>query len=99
MPPDIPRAIYLRRPGYAFLSSSATIAALVFLFGVALFPHLVRSSPNPEHSLTIFNAASSARTLGIMLTFAVVGLPFVLAYTAVIYRTYWGKVRLDEHSY
>jgi len=47
---NIPRAIHLRRPGYAFVSSSATIAALVFLFGVALFPNLVVSSPNPEHS-------------------------------------------------
>jgi len=47
---NIPRAIHLRRPGYAFVSSAATIAALVFLFGVALFPNLVVSSPNPEHS-------------------------------------------------
>ena len=96
---NIPRAIHLRRPGYAFVSSAATIAALVFLFGVALFPNLVVSSPNPEHSVTLFNAASSPRTLGIMLAIAVLGMPFVLIYSAVIYRTYWGKVRLDEHSY
>lgn len=96
---NIPRAIYLRRPGYAFLSSSATIAALVFLFAVALYPNLVVSSPNPEHSVTIFNAASSPRTLGIMLAIAALGMPFVLTYTVVIYRTYWGEVQLDEHSY
>jgi cytochrome d ubiquinol oxidase subunit II len=96
---NIPRAIYLRRPGYAFVSSSATIAALVFLFAVALLPNLVVSNPNPEHGLTIFNAASSQRTLGIMLAIAAFGMPFVLTYTFVIYRTYWGKVQLDEHSY
>jgi cytochrome d ubiquinol oxidase subunit II len=96
---NIPRAMHLRRPGYAFLSSSATIAALVFLFGVALFPNLVVSNPNPEHGVTIFNAASSPRTLGIMLAIAAMGMPLVLAYTVIIYRTYRGEVRLDEHSY
>ncbi len=33
---NIPRAIFQRRAGYAFVSSSATIAALVGLFGLAL---------------------------------------------------------------
>jgi cytochrome d ubiquinol oxidase subunit II len=96
---NIPRAIHLRRPGYAFLSSSATIAALVSLFAVALFPNLVRSAPDAAHSLTLFNAASSPRTLGIMLIIAGCGMPFVLAYTAIIYRTYRGKVVLSDHSY
>jgi cytochrome d ubiquinol oxidase subunit II len=66
---------------------------------VALYPNLVVSDPNPEHGLTLFNAASSQHTLGIMLAIAVLGMPFVLAYSAVVYRTYWGKVQLDEHSY
>lgn len=96
---NIPRAIHLRRPGYAFLSSSATIAALVALFAVALFPNLVRSEPNAAHSLTLFNASSSPRTLRIMLIIAACGMPFVLAYTAIIYRTYRGKVVLGDHSY
>jgi len=96
---NIPRAMHLRRPAYAFVSSAATIAALVFLFSVAMFPNLVRSHPGSEHSLTLFNAASSPRTLGIMLTIAACGMPFVLAYTAVIYRTYRGKVRIEETSY
>ena len=30
---------------------------------------------------------------------ALVGLPFVLAYTLWVYRTFRGPVRLDEHSY
>src|SRR6202023_1524578 len=41
---NIPRAIYHNQPLYAFISSSATIAALVFLFGVALFPNMVVST-------------------------------------------------------
>jgi cytochrome d ubiquinol oxidase subunit II len=96
---NIPRAIHQGRPLYAFVSSSATIAALVFLFGMALFPNLIRSSLDPEWSLTIYNAASSQKTLGIMRTIAIVGMPFVLAYTAVIYWTFRGKVQLGKFSY
>lgn len=96
---NIPRAIFLDRPGYAFASSCCTIAALVVLLGVALFPNLVLSSPHPEHSLTIWNAASSPKTLGIMLVIAGIGMPLVLGYTAIVYWTFRGKVDLDEHSY
>lgn len=96
---NIPRAIFLGRPGYAFLSSCGTIAALVFLFGVALFPNLVVSSLNPEWNLNVYNAASSAKTLGIMRIIAIVGMPFVVAYTAVIYWVFRGKVEIGKFSY
>jgi cytochrome d ubiquinol oxidase subunit II len=96
---NIPRAIFLDRPGYAFASSCCTIAALVVLLGVALYPNLVLSNPGPEHSLTIWNAASSAKTLGIMLLIAAIGMPLVLAYTAIVYWNFRGRVELDEHSY
>ena len=96
---NIPRAIYQGRPGYAFVSSACTIAAMVFLLGAALFPNVLTSSPNPEYSLTIYNASSSETTLTIMLIIALVGMPAVLAYTAAVYWTFRGKVQLDEHSY
>lgn len=96
---NIPRAVFRQRPQFAFLSSGATIAALVFLFGIALFPNLVTSNPNPENSLTIYNAASSQKTLGIMALVALIGMPFVLAYTGIVYWTFRGKVQLDQHSY
>ncbi|MEI6083062.1 MAG: cytochrome d ubiquinol oxidase subunit II [Verrucomicrobiota bacterium] len=96
---NIPRAIYQNRPGYAFLSSCATIAALTFLFGVALFPDLIHSSLNPGWSLNVYNAASSPKTLGIMLVIAILGMPFVLAYTAVVYWVFRGKVQIGKFSY
>jgi len=96
---NIPRAIYLGRPFYAFLSSCATIAAFTFVFGVALFPNLIASTFGPQNDLTIYNAASSQKTLGIMLTVAALGLPFVLSYTAVVYWVFRGKVKLGESSY
>jgi cytochrome d ubiquinol oxidase subunit II len=96
---NIPRAIFLGRPFYAFLSSSLTIVALVFLFSFTLYPNLVISSISPEYSITIFNAASSSKTLGIMAIIALIGMPFVLAYTAAIYWAFRGKVKISEHSY
>jgi cytochrome d ubiquinol oxidase subunit II len=96
---NIPRAIFLGRPFYAFISSALTIAALVFLFSFTLYPNLVASNISPEYSLTIFNAASSPKTLNIMLIIALVGMPFVLAYTAAIYWAFRGKVGISETSY
>ena len=96
---NIPRCLYRDRPGLAFLSSGGVIAGLVALFGLALYPNLVTAAGDPSRSVTIWNAASSSRTLGIMLVIAAVGMPFVLAYSGVIYWTFRGKVRLGEHSY
>jgi cytochrome d ubiquinol oxidase subunit II len=96
---NIPRAIFQKKPFYAFVSSACTIAALTFLFGVALFPNLAVSSLNPEWNITIYNAASSEKTLSIMRTIAFLGMPFVLVYTVIIYRIFRGKVDLGKFSY
>ncbi|MCC7141479.1 MAG: cytochrome d ubiquinol oxidase subunit II [Candidatus Eisenbacteria bacterium] len=96
---NIPRAIFLQRPGYAFLSSAYTIASLTFLFGIALYPSLIVSSLDPAHNLTIYTAASSEKTLRLMRTIAFLGMPFVLAYTAIVYWVFRGKVQLGKFSY
>jgi cytochrome d ubiquinol oxidase subunit II len=96
---NIPRAIFLGRPFYAFLSSSSTILALVFMFSLTLYPNLVVSSTSPDFSLNVFNAASSQKTLSIMAIIALIGMPFVLAYTTAIYWAFRGKVKITEHSY
>jgi cytochrome bd ubiquinol oxidase subunit II len=96
---NIPRAIYKEKPFYAFVSSSLTIAALVFLFGMALFPNLIVSSIASDYNLTIYNAASSQKTLGITLLIAIIGMPIVLIYTAIVYWIFRGKVELGKFSY
>ncbi len=96
---NIPREVHHNRPFAAFLSSVASMMALLSLFGIGMYPNIVFSSGNPENSLTIYNAASSPKTLGIMLTIALIGIPFVLAYTISIYYIFRGKVRLDSTSY
>ncbi len=96
---NIPREIHHKRDFYAFLSSCASMLALLTLFGIGMYPYMIFSQPSPENSLTIYNAASSPKTLGIMLIIAIMGMPLVLAYTTVVYRIFRGKVKLDPTSY
>jgi cytochrome bd ubiquinol oxidase subunit II len=96
---NIPREIHHGRDFRAFLSSCASMAALLTLFGIGMYPNLILSKPALVNSLTIYNAASSDKTLGIMLTMAILGMPMVIAYTASIYWIFRGKVKLDDSSY
>lgn len=97
---NIPREIFHGRDMRAFLSSSLNIVCLLVLYAIGLFPNLIRASNDPEVlSLTIYNSSSSALTLKIMLLFAIIGVPIVIAYTSAIYYIFRGKVRLDSHSY
>lgn len=96
---NIPREIHKGREFRAFLSSASSIALLLVLFAIGIFPNIVASVPNPENSLTVYNAASSQKTLMVMLIIAIIGMPFVVAYTYIIHKVYKGKVKLDETSY
>ncbi|HRJ71659.1 MAG TPA: cytochrome d ubiquinol oxidase subunit II, partial [Terrimicrobiaceae bacterium] len=96
---NIPREIAKGREFNAFLSSCFGMALLMATFGLSYFPYMVFSNPNPENSLTIYNAASTPKTLGIMLVIALIGVPLVVAYTACIYWIFRGKTRVTAHSY
>jgi cytochrome d ubiquinol oxidase subunit II len=72
---------------------------LMALFGIGMYPDMIYSSPIPENSLNIYNAASSAKTHQIMLIIALIGMPIVVAYTVSIYWIFRGKVKLDAFSY
>lgn len=96
---NIPREVHHKRDFRAFLSSCASMLALLALFGLGMFPDLILSNPVAANSLNIYNGASSQKTLRIMLIVAIIGMPLVLAYTFSIYYTFRGKVKLEEHSY
>lgn len=96
---NIPREIHHGREFRAFLSSCASIVALLGLFAIGLYPNILISTLDPNFSLTVFNAASSQKTLSIMLTMALIGIPFVLAYTISIYWIFRGKVKITPMSY
>lgn len=96
---NIPRSLFLKNYLEAFVSSSFTFMALATLFGLAMYPNLITSSIDPAYNLTIYNCASSVKTLNIMLIIAIIGMPCVLAYTTIIYYVFRGKVELDSTSY
>ena len=96
---NIPREISKGRDLRAFVSSALTIILMMTLFAASMFPTMVLSSPDVANSLTIYNAASSTKTLGIMLLICVIGMPMVVTYTISIYWIFRGKVRLTTTSY
>lgn len=96
---NIPRQIHKGREFGAFLSSCISMALMMATFGLTYFPYMVLSNPDLANSLTIYNAASTQKTLGIMLTIALIGVPLVLTYTVCIYYIFRGKVTLTKHSY
>ena len=96
---NIPRLASKKKYLQAFIFSSITISLLLVLAAVELYPVLIYSTPSPENSITIQNAAASNKTLSIMLRIAAVGIPLVGLYTFFVYKTFWGKVKIDENSY
>ncbi|MBC6491489.1 cytochrome d ubiquinol oxidase subunit II [Flavihumibacter stibioxidans] len=96
---NIPRQLKKGNYGFAFISSSVTIAALLVAVAVEVFPNLLYASNNPANSITIDNAASSQKTMGTLLLIAAIGTPLVGIYTSFVFWTFKGKVKLDETSY
>jgi cytochrome d ubiquinol oxidase subunit II len=96
---NLPREIHFKREFRAFLTSSGTIALMISLVAIGIYPNLVYSNPNPQNSLNIYNSASSEGTLTIMLIIACIGAPLVLSYTVAVYWIFRGKTKIDEHSY
>ena len=87
------------RDAASFFWSAAAVALLLASVAVGLYPNLLPSTIDPKYSMTAFNAAAATETLTVMLIITVIGLPFVLLYTAGVQYLFRGKVRLTEHSY
>ena len=88
----VPVGLSARRFGRAFMATSLTIAGMIGLSGISLYPYLVVSRWNFLGSLTIHSACSTHRTLEAMLIIALIGMPVVLVYTAFVYWVFRGKV-------
>ena len=96
---NIPRQLTQGRYRWAFISSAVTIATLLATVAVEVYPFLVFAPNDPANSITIVNGASSQKTMGLLLTIALIGTPLVGLYTAFVFWTFKGKVKLDEMSY
>ncbi|MRS04877.1 cytochrome d ubiquinol oxidase subunit II, partial [bacterium] len=91
----------LKRHGLSFgLLVLASTANTATIFG-ALFPNVMISSLNPDWSLTIYNASSSANTLTVMSIVVAIFLPLVLAYQAWNYWVFRKRIsaKVEELHY
>lgn len=70
---------------WAFVSSAISMSVLLIIVAIELYPTILLSSGNPEYSLTVYNASSSQKSLGIMLTIAAIGVPLVAVYTSFVF--------------
>jgi cytochrome d ubiquinol oxidase subunit II len=84
----------------SFVGSAIIIIGLAGIAAVGNFPDMVpaRGTP-PATSLTVERAASEDLTLTVMLILAVIFVPIVLIYTALIYKTFWGKTKAGDADY
>jgi len=96
---NIPRQVKKGKYRYAFISSAVTIALLLIMVALEVFPYLLYSPGLPANSITVYNGASSVRTVKILLVIALIGTPLVGLYTCFVFWTFKGKVTLDEMSY
>ena len=81
----------------AFLGQSAGAFSLVGLLACSMFPCLVvASADSVGPTITIMNAASSELSLFWMTVILCIGLPLVLVYHVVIYRTFRGRVSPED---
>jgi cytochrome bd-type quinol oxidase subunit 2 len=87
------------RDAAAFFSSSAMLAFLLATVPAGLYPNMLKSSTDPTFSMTVTNASAASNTLTVMLIMAIIGIPFVLLYTAGVQYIFRGKVKLTASSY
>ncbi len=77
----------------SFIAQSAAAVCLVALLATSMFPNLVAASAaSAGPAITLMSAAAGETTLLWMTIFTVIGLPLVLLYHVIIYRTFRGRV-------
>lgn len=96
---NIPRLTHKKKFLQAFLFSSLCISFMLVLCALEAYPNLLISSISPENNIDIYNGASSLKSLKIMMIIVAIGGPLVLGYTFFVYKTFKGKVKIDETSY
>jgi cytochrome d ubiquinol oxidase subunit II len=91
----------VRRGAYlsAFLASATMIALLLGAVACGTYPVMLHSTIDDAYSLTVQNASAADETLTVMFVIAIIGMPFVLLYTAGVYYFFRGRVELDDESY
>lgn len=81
----------------AFICQSAAAVAAVFLVACSMFPVLVNATVGSAgNAITILSAGASELSLFCMTVILCIGLPLVLVYHVIIYRTFRGRVSGED---
>ena len=84
----------------AFLCTSCALAFIIVLLACSMFPNLVVASANSAGpTLTLMNACATDTSLFYMTIIACIGVPLVLFYHFLVYRTFRGKIRESDLEY
>ncbi|MCK5903253.1 MAG: cytochrome d ubiquinol oxidase subunit II [Cocleimonas sp.] len=91
------------KAGLAFLNSAMSVIGIILTGGFSLFPFIMPSSANPNHSFTVWDSVGSELTLSVSFYSAVVFVPLILMYTTWCYNKMWGpqtieSIRKNDHS-
>lgn len=81
---------------FAFVASTMSIIGVILTVGIAMFPFIMPSSSQPEHSLLMWDAVSSEGTLNLMLIVVAVFIPIIIGYTFWCYKKMWRTVTIAE---
>ncbi|GAB3842695.1 cytochrome d ubiquinol oxidase subunit II [Dactylosporangium cerinum] len=89
-------AAKVRREGWAFLATGATLVLAVAALFVTLFPDVMPTTLAGGDSLTVTNAASTPYTLKVMTWVAVCCTPIVLGYQSWTYWVFRRRLRVEH---
>jgi cytochrome d ubiquinol oxidase subunit II len=78
--------------GWGFAATTLTIAGVVAIIFLSLYPNVMVSSTNNAYSLTVSGTASSHYALTTMTVVAVIFTPLVLGYQAWSYHVFKGRI-------
>ena len=91
-------ALRRNRDALVFYSSCGYIVGVLGGAAVAMYPYLLPDSVHLEHSLTIYNAASSPYALRVALLWWPLGMALAITWFYVVYRSFRGRVVVEpEH--
>ena len=90
---------FIRREGWSFIFSAATILTFVTTLFYALYPRVMPSSLGAQFDLTIRNASSTQYTLKVMTVVAVILTPIVLLYQGWTYWVFRKRVSSSQIAY
>jgi cytochrome d ubiquinol oxidase subunit II len=83
----------------AFVSSSLFIGSMLASTAFGLFPYVLPASTSLQYGLTVYNTIAPAYGLGVGIVWWCVGMALATGYFTYLYRSFKGKVNLDEHGY